>query len=269
MKKIFLSLLVLIPVFAVLSCKFKLKEEELLPKPTVRYNKEVTISILKKSSTTKYINIYRKDKTEDSETPIGIVYPKSDESYIFSDDLVFSNHEYSYRVRYSDEDGYTYTEWSDPVKITDGYSEYDKLKYSDKTLSFKLDETNYSLKIIGEVYLPEIEDFEKDYKPMLIISCPAKTQLFELSSLEENTIIPLRGNLPSDFIARDITIKGILAQKVTYTKSENDSKKDIESILWTEPSEVTVLNSKGNTIFIPELSGSDGIDYSRSAAFYD
>lgn len=214
-------------------CNFSYEPNNQYTAPTVSYNNTViVISIPKKTNTTKYISIYRIDITESLSSHeneeeniqnIGIIYPKfadtSSSSYIFYDSHIIKNHSYKYRIRYTDIDENAYTKWSQDVIAKDGYDSYIQMTYNTNNAYLSYDKTSYSLKISGSIIPPSIENFDEDFKPMLIIKTDEKTQVFPIQSIEQDTLIHLRSILPPSFLDTPITITGIVPQKYIYVNS--------------------------------------------------
>ena len=222
------------------SCNFSYEPINQSSPPTVDYNnKAIVISIPKKINTAKYISIYRIDTTENSSDNeneniqnIGILYPQFSDTvgtaFIFYDSYILKNHSYKYQIRYTDSDEYIYTKWSNDIIAKDGYDSTTQMTYDTKNAYLSYDDTFYSLKISGKIIPPTIENFDEDFKPMLIIKTEEKTQVFPVQSIEEGTTLQLRGILPSSFLDRPITIVGIVPQKNTYVNSSISTNRAID-----------------------------------------
>ena len=222
------------------SCNFSYEPINQSSPPTVDYNnKAIVISIPKKINTAKYISIYRIDTTENSSDNeneniqnIGILYPQFSDTvgtaFIFYDSYILINHSYKYQIRYTDSDEYIYTKWSNDIIAKDGYDSTTQMTYDTKNAYLSYDDTFYSLKISGKIIPPTIENFDEDFKPMLIIKTEEKTQVFPVQSIEEGTTLQLRGILPSSFLDRPITIVGIVPQKNTYVNSSISTTRAID-----------------------------------------
>ena len=222
------------------SCNFSYEPINQSSPPTVGYNnKAIVISIPKKINTAKYISIYRIDTTENSSNDeneniqnIGILYPQFSDTvgtaFIFYDSHILKNHSYKYQIRYTDSDEYIYTKWSNDIIAKDGYDSTTQMTYDTKNAYLSYDDTFYSLKISGKIIPPTIENFDEDFKPMLIIKTEEKTQVFPVQSIEEGTTLQLRGILPSSFLDRPITIVGIVPQKNTYVNSSISTNRAID-----------------------------------------
>lgn len=261
------------------TCKLSLEDTELLKKPvvsnsTTKYS--INISISKLNDETKYIHIYRQDTSlEKPETVnIGVLYPEgfeaSENSYIFTDELLYKNHTYKYKVRYCDNDGYHYTDWSNEIKVSETQSAFDdtvNFSYiSNSTVYFWYHDEFYTLSLNGNLTAPTFEGAE-DFSPMLIIETSTRTELFLLPSIEDTTTVNLRGGiLPSNFLGTELKFKGIVGQKKIYANPDAEEGEDkiVKFIIWTPPTEIPLMNYS-DKIIIPTLEGNTGIDYSRSA----
>lgn len=257
-----LSFSVLLVLF--FGCNISIEDEILLDKPTCKMTgNEISISLPKESSDTSYINIYREDITKDDGeiSNIGIIFATDNSIYFFSDPLIIKNHEYKYYARYREGNEYFKTEWSDSIKATNGYNESDLLKYDVSSAQLTLNKTDYTLKIEGTINSPVITNFSTEYTPMIIIKNADKTQVFSLKSVADGSIISLFGTLPSEYIDTPIKIVGICAQKINYSDEE---KKNIESVLWSDSSNIKLTGCTDNTFTISSSKETDGFDYTRS-----
>lgn len=269
MKKI-ITVALSIFAFLAVSCNFTFAGEDLLTKPDVeKKDSVISISVPRQNNSTRYINLYRKDCEDSDETVVslGMIYPDNYESigsaYIFMDSLVHKDHKYTYRARYFDGSDYYYTEWSNEIIAAGGFNEDKLLKYKNTDATLLLNETDYTLKITGTIGNADIPDFDKEYKPMIIISSDEKTEIFQIESVADGTLISLRGILPLDFFDKKIRIDGIVGQKIDAINTD-DSEADpiIKSLIWTEPTEIELTGYKNNTFIIPSVAGSDGVDFS-------
>ncbi len=272
----YISIAILALTFS--SCKLKVEDESLYDKPTVHISDDqiVTIIIEKVSVDTKYINLYRREKKSEQVSNIGILFhPQAlvnEKNYIYDDTLVQVNHSYDYRARYKINGKYYFTDWSDTIEIKDGIkacAEDDKLTYqvgSDAKLIFK--DTDYTLTIDGTIAPPTFDDFSiKNFKPVLVFQSDKLTQAFPIDSIAHNTQISLRGTLPPEFLDTQISVKGIVGQRIVLV-DEKDTSEDPEKkmIIWTEPAKIKVQGAgKSETFTIPSQSGTAGMDYSDTA----
>lgn len=256
------------------SCNLRLEDTSLSDKPGVNVtSNQITLIIPKISADTKYINVYRRDKDNDTIVNIGVLYhpqalENDNKNYCYIDTLVTTGKFYDYRVRYYSRGEYTYSEWSDKIKIETGTASYAStyhLSYQANNATLIYDRTNYTLTIDGTIIEPDFSEFTSEhYKPMLIIKSPDATQAFEINSTADGTVITLRGMLPLDFLDKDLTIEGIVGQKTIYddpTKPEDE--RQIKSVVWTAPTVITLFGAGSNKINVPAQTGSAGLDYSR------
>ena len=269
--------------FSLLGCKLKVEEEkeELVQKPDLRnIDGRVTLIIPKINSKTYYINIYRKDGS--NEEIVGVIYPKEipseDITYDFIDKLVIENEEYKYQIRYHDSDGFHYSDWSDELKvqnITGAYPAGTVLVYGleNTNTKFQFSETDFTLKVIhGAITAPSaITNFSTDYIPALVIKSGSDIRAFEIKTDPEDFLngtnpISMRGLLPNDFKDKDISIVGLVGETKEYINpAETDETKLIAKyIRWTPVKSISVSGHSGGTIMVPSESGSKGHDLSRS-----
>lgn len=274
---------------SLLSCKLKTEEEDLLDKPGVNITEnQVTLIIPKTSNSTKYINVYRRDKQTDEIVNAGMLFhPQSLENdkknYCFIDTLIQKNHAYDYRVRYCTDGEYYYTAWSDKIYIEDTYNAYDdNVNLAFRTTSgseFDIiyEPTDFSLQILYDIIEPDFPEYStQNYKPMLIVKNSESTQVFEIANTNHDYKIPLRNMLPADFLDTDISFVGIVGQKTIFDDDTNDilenndtnhdGKPDEEKlnkiVIWTDPTPLTI-NPSAEIVNIPSQSGTTGLDYGR------
>lgn len=275
---------------SLLSCKLKTEEEDLLDKPGVNITEnQVTLIIPKTSNSTKYINIYRRDKQFDEDINIGVIYhPQAlgndGKNYVFIDSLIKKNHAYDYRVRYCTDGEYYYTAWSDKIYIEDNYNAYEEsvnltFRTTSGTDLFDLlyEPTDFTLLINSTIVAPEFPEYtSQNFKPMIIVTNGESTQVFEIPALTQNTKIALRSLLPADFLDTDISFVGIVGQKTIFDDDTNDvlenndtnhdGKPDEEKlnkiVIWTDPTPLTI-NPSAEIVNIPSQSGTTGLDYGR------
>ena len=222
------------------SCKLKIEDESLYDKPAVSITKDqVTFVISRVSVDTKYINIYRRDKQNDEVYNIGILFHpeallEDNKNYIYVDSLVKEGHSYDYRVRYRINDEYFYSEWSNKIEVTsenNAYEESVNLTYQANGATLIYEKTDFTLKIDGNMTAPDFPEFStENFKPMLIFKSDKLTQAFEIASIADDTIIELRGLLPSEFLDTNISILGIVAQKIIYDDDTFEDDADGDGI---------------------------------------
>ena len=255
------------------ACNISLEDTELMRKPDIYpSSRQVTLTIHKINSSTDYINVFRSE-SGGREITCGLIYTKDHPNvttYPFSDTLIKEGKKYKYRVRYHDPKGYYYSAWTDELKIEDinAYNSSAELTYTSGNTKFSINSTDYTLSLTSALTAPSaISDFDK-YIPMLIATAGDKTQIFEVTDdfISATDSISLRGLLPLDFMDRDITISGILAQKkeLLHPDETDENKQKMQFIIWTEPVEFGIQGKNNNTINVPSQSGAAGYDY-RSA----
>ena len=271
MKKYFLLTVLTIFTFIFTACNFQLSGTNYVTKPDVSLSTtpgEIIIAIPKLSSSTQYINIYRKksDAGDSTILNIGILYPDkyptTETAYIFKDNLVVVNQEYVYRIRYRDEEGYTTSNWSDKIASDSStYTASDVLAYG--TAGFYYAEDTCTLEMDGTPASPSaISNFSTEYNPMLIISTSSKTQLFAINSVADGELYRLKSFLPEDFYDTPITIVGILAEK---KETDSSTPPQVKCIHFTEPTEIPIQGYSDRTFTVSTTSSSSGVDYSRAA----
>ena len=274
---IFLFLITFLGI-TLFSCKLEFDDTNLYDKPGVDLSdKQVTLIIPKVNSKTKYLNVYRRDKETDVVTTIALLnHPlallNDNKNYRFIDKLIKDGHSYDYRVRYNIDGEYYYTKWSDVIEIK--ASEFDSCYFESVNLTFKT--TGVSLKynkdkqtieINGTIVEPDFPEYITDsYYPMLIIQSETATQTFALPSIASGTTLPLLGLLPPEFQDTELTINGIVGQKMIF---DDDSKpiedRLIKEVIWTEPTAIKVTGvGSSQKIVVPSQLGTDGFDYSAS-----
>ncbi len=276
MKKNFIRTFITLSIFSLafasflLACNFDFSGKDLLTKPDVEAKDSlISISIPRRSSDTKYVNVYRKDVNDSDGTIVnlGLLYPSSLEDvgsvYIFIDTLVKKDSTYIYMARYCEADGYYSTEWSNEIKTTGGYDKNASLSYKSGSGYFTIS-TDFHLTVHGSINPADITNFETDYKPMLIASTAEKTQTFELPSIENGTSISLRGLFPADFFETDVTIYGITGQKNEYV-DDNAENLVVKRIFWCEPTEISIKGNADKTVKLSSQNGVNGLDYSKKA----
>ncbi len=257
------------------SCKLKVEEESLYDKPGVNVTaNQVTVIIPNINTDTKYINVYRRDKQNDEQVNIGIMYypyalENDNKNFCYIDTLVTAGHSYQYKVRYCINGEYYYTDWSDAITIQASYNCYAEstnLKYQTSGGYIVFESTDSTITFNGTVTAPDFPEFSTEgYKPMLIIKSSSQTQAFAISAeaITNHTAIELIGLLPQSFLDTDITIEGIVGQKTNYV-DPSDTNSGIKSVIWTEPASITVQGAGSDCIInIAPETGSDGFDYSR------
>lgn len=258
------------------SCKLKIEDSTLYPKPDVNVAPPyITVTIPSISSNTNYLNIYRRDKDNDEIIPIGLLFnPTAIEddhkNFFFKDTMVKKDHSYDYRVRYLVDGEYFYTKWSEVKEASATeftYTDSDNFKYQTEGAYLLFESLDNTLTIKGTITEPSYSGFTSDYKPMLILKSSSETQTFKLTNITDGLRITLSSEtLPPNFLDTDFTIEGIVGQKVDYVDN-NDPKPDEKKIVyWTEPATIDVRGAGSTKIInIPSQNGgSEGIDISLS-----
>lgn len=273
---------------SIFSCKLKMEDEDLYDKPGVNITQnQVTVIIPKVGNGTKYINVYRRDKQNDEAINIGILYhPQALENdgknYCYIDSLITKSHSYEYRVRYYIDGEYYYSEWSDKIFIESTYNAYDEsvnLAYRANGCYLEYEPTDYSLTFRGNIQTPSFTEYSsQNYKPMLIVQCGDKTQVFDVPAITDTTKVALRSILPSDFFDTDISIQGIVAQRTIFDDDSDDELLDNDTnsdgvpdtdkqkkvIIWTAPTSLELVGAgSAKLINIPSQTGTAGLDYGR------
>ena len=188
----------------------------------------------------------------------------------YTDSLVLQNHSYDYMVRYYSDGEYYYSAWSEIIEVETGTYSYPagtSLKFETSGAKLIYEKSNHTLTINGTITIPGITNFATEYYPMLIIKSETATQTFLISSIADGTDIPLVGMLPQEFLDTDITIQGIVGQKLEFDDiSKPVNEWQLKSVSWTEPAPITVIGAGSSKIInIPSQNGSEGFDYSRKA----
>ena len=259
------------------ACKLDLEDTDLMDAPEASTaNNQVSIIIPRLNNDIKYINVFRKDSAKSNIESIGIVFSKAliDKNYFFVDELVKENHKYKYKVRYCDSSGYYESKWSNEISTKDkafAANESVKMKYTTTGVKLNYNKDDYTLKIEGTIGTPDftgyadVTDDPTDplYEPRLVISKNGRSEAIKISSIENNTVIPLRNILPSYFQDTNITILGLVAQKTDYIdRSLAADKRVKKSVIWTELAEIQLKgNGSSTTLYIPSQVGEAGLDY--------
>ena len=287
-------------LFSLSSCTFEITEKKRIADPDViNTSNGITITLKNSNSDTMHINIFRQDVTNlindngTSDEPvinIGIVFPymkgkensTNNNTFTFEDENVIKGHKYRYCARlYSEADGYTYTNWTSPIKVINGItSETTRISYGvPQSTKFVYDAAAKTITINGNITNPVgFEDkgtdyFKNNYKPALVFSNNKETRVFEVESLENETVIYLSGLFPQDFHDVEVTFLGIIAQKVVSEIVPKTKETIIQRIIWTEITSLTNSGQnkpfvdkkgdavEGNKIFLESQYGQSGYDY--------
>ena len=259
------------------ACKLSLEDTELTDAPEVSTEKnQVSIIIPRLNNETKYINIFRKDSSKTDIESIGMIFPNAliNRNYFFVDDLVIQDHKYKYKVRYCDNNGYFESKWSNEISTKDknfAKPSSAKMTYTTDGVRFNYSKTDYTLTIEGTISKPDFDGYadEEDdatdplYKPMIIVSTSERSEAIPISSIANNTVIPLRNILPLYFQNTNISIIGLVAQKNEYVDRSVDADKRVTtSVAWTELAGISIRgNGSSSTLYIPSQEGEEGLDY--------
>lgn len=258
------------------SCKLDVKPENTVHRPDVEVQDDsILITGTYSSSDIQYINIYRKDITNNgSFENIGIIFPSgfnaANKTFSFTDKTYANGNKYVYSYRfYEGKFSYYHSGESDEVTApASGSATVSitvdpalKLKYSDSVKEIALDGTDPS-------------GLPSDYDFAMVISNGSKTQCFHLANYQweakdsSGTLVStkawnLQVLLPEDFLNTEIEVLGIVGQKKVLNGASA-----VQRIFWTSLYQIpvnnatnTILNNKF-TVSIP--TGTNGIDYGYS-----
>lgn len=282
-------------LFSLISCTFEITDKKRIADPDVNItSKGILVSLKNSNSDTLHINIFRQDVTNlindngTSDEPvinIGIVFPymkgnsTNNTTFVYEDTNVIKNRKYRYCARlYSEVDGYTYTNWTTTIKADNGIvSNTSRISYGiPQTTKFIYDKDAKIITISGDIVNPTGMDegvFEENFTPAFVFASDKETRVFEVESIEDQSIIYLGSLLPVEFYNTNITFLGIIGQKVeNYTILKTKETK-IQRIIWTELSVVppeAFVDKKGDAVpdkkvFLESEYGQSGYDYT----FYD
>lgn len=290
-KNIGISIIIAL-LFCFVSCKDS-DDDKVVQKPSVNIRTDcitVSISIKEKSS---YVNLFRALYDETTKKPaiktdgslkevfnIAEFYniDSSVSSFSYDDKILVSGVKYTYCIRYYLNGEYVYTGWSTwPTKSdstedenapTTSYSSINSFKFAVPTTSYFEFDKNYSNLTLKNGPIDKIDLFDT-YTPCVIISSGEKTRTFKVSSsiakgsgITDGFIIGLREILTQDFFDKDLTLVGILYEKI----EEKPNGEKFNRVMWCLPSPVMIKDSKGTelkTVNIKFNSSTDNnYDYS-------
>lgn len=256
------------------SCKLDVKPENTLHRPDVEVqNTSILVTGTYTSSDIQYINIFRKDITN-NENPIniGIIFPSGfnaeNKTFSFLDTTATDGNKYVYFCRYYEgKFGYYQTEDSEEIIAPTGGAPVEvtvdpalKLKYSDNVKELELDGTS-----------PTFSVSVTDYDFALVATNGKETQCFYLANYEwkakdkSGTLVSttkwnLQVLFPESFLNTEIEILGIVGQRKVINAEDK-----VQRIFWTplvsipvDDTNHTIQNNKF-TVSIPK--GTNGIDY--------
>ncbi len=280
-------------LFSLLSCSFEITEKKRISDPDLTSSEAgITITLKNNNQDTLYVNIYRQDVTEilneslASANPasteydcIGIVFPyeksnsTSNATFVYEDNYVIAGRKYRYCARlYSSVDGYTYTKWTPFFTAKNGLLGSDSTfyYYTQAEQSLVYNEISKTIKVAGEFDnpkgLPE-GTYEASFTPAFVFQANESRRVFEIESLEVDSVIYLSSLLPLDFHDADIKFIGIVGQKVFSEKSPKDNTTKTQKVIWTTLCPVKLydknnLEIPNNVIHLASEHGADGFDFS-------
>ena len=280
MKKTDLSLLFCALLTAVLlcGCKFNLSDSKYLDRPDVLVRDgyfEIIAPYI--SANTESITIYRQnvhDKTDTEIERVAIVYPKgiedtSDQTMHYDDERVLVAQEYRYYLRFTDKNGErNRTEWSEKKVLTNGGASAANLLAYSVTVDYTYNPETMILALpSGTDFTAPADTVIKDidsYKPALVLQTGDIIQVFEVPG-EDTTHVNLKSLLPTNFLYTDVSLLGIVGQKIeTNSKNPEISK----CVSWTNLTPIKVKNAAGNTLATFRLEpeyGTEGRDYTTTS----
>lgn len=288
-------------LFSLISCTFEITDKKRITDPeTTNTSNGITVTLKNSNTDTLYVNIFRQDTTnvldlDNNDNPIiniGVLFSyvkgnsTNNNTFTFEDENVIKGHKYRYCARlYSEADGYTYTNWATPLKATKGLvSDTSRISYGiPQSTKFVYDIAAKTITINGDITDPVgMEDkgdnyFKNNYKPAFVFASGKETRVFEVDSIENESVIYLSSLLPQEFHNVEIKFLGIVAQKVDSEIVSKTKETIIQRIVWTEIS--SLLNDAqnkpfvdkrgdaiiGNIILLESEYGQSGYDYT----FYD
>lgn len=288
MKKTLFKLFILFPLLAsfstsFLGCSFEILEKQLINRPDLNNSSNgIDISLKNSSIDTLYVNIYRQDvtnfvdetKSTEPIVNIGIIFAQENNStFVYQDNYVIKGKKYRYRARlYSQNDGYTFTNWTEGFTATAGINEINtRMTYGiPSSTKFVYDEDEKKITVSGEIFKPNFlseEDYDKSFLPALIFQTENGTTAFKIDNLNNNKVINLTSFLPLDFQNIDIKFLGIIGQKTELYKDKKTGEDKNQRIIWTEIAQIPLYNKNGilienQTIKLQTQYGEDGFDYS-------
>ncbi len=264
-------------IFSFTSCAPNFIDSEYRKAPNVEYNSagNITISVPKINSETKYITIYRFNASNENPSnstngvPIGMINTQTytEDSYTFLDSYANNERSYCYRLKYYiSEDNISFTNWSKKISITkdtqtyglDYDLTYEKidLKYDEVSNILTLD----SIPTFTSSASSEIKSsFEQN--PYIALECyDGNTKIDSVLmpfSIYDDKTLNVRNFVPEKFLSYEIRILGFVSIEHSKFIFDEDDKKIIRQYTFTEPSEVTGITS----FTISNSSENQGIPY--------
>lgn len=275
MKKILVLFFVSLIAALTLSCNLiSIQDQDTFDAPIPnQQSTSISVSIRKFSSETKYITLYRRDITNNTEADaviekIALLYPSEypdGASYSFEDIYTLANHKYQYKVRYCEPDGYYPSSWSITVTPPTGYGYVDAsaLRYNTSGVRFIYSDSDFTMRINGTIVSPQIPNYLTEWHPVMAFQTDKVSQVYTLSNIADGTVISMAGLLTSDFYNTDVKVLGILGEKIVYNrKTPNDTNPPIKCVIWTLPTTIEIQGHSSNIIKIKAQTGTTGYDYS-------
>lgn len=287
MKKTYFSLFLCSLFIALMNfgCKIDLTEDNYLERPDV-VAKSGYIEIRGRyiNSNTDTITIFRQDVQSSTNTPVervaiffmeGIEDP-SDQTFIYNDERVISGGEYRYYLIFQNKDGTrNRTKWSDKKLISVAASGNADIAFTVTNKHYEFNPTSLELTLegSGSITAPGntvIKDID-DYDPALVFQAGDRIQVFKIGAMSHfPTVldtIDLRAHLPEYYYNKEVTLLGIVGQKIE-TNSSDPLK--IKCVSWTKITPIDVKDEHNNDCnpFTLELKFGkehDVFDYSTNA----
>lgn len=250
----------------------------------------IKISPKRLNDDTEYINIYRREYLGEKDGKpsygpvynIGLLYPsefdKNNASYMYEDLYVVAGKSYEYRARYYDsfEEDYYTSPWTEAFTTLCGKSFDSDLIFSAGQAFLAFEESPYpNIKLCNSNTITNFDTLKAEgFSLALALSTDVETQIFKLEDqfISGDVSLNLLTFLPVDFYKKgeefkDITVVGLVGQKIETNKVENDQGIEIEKnkrIYWTLPVAISVVQgSQPCTSFKVEThSGENGFDFS-------
>ncbi|MBO4858598.1 MAG: hypothetical protein J5527_08790 [Treponema sp.] len=280
-------------LFSLLSCSFEITEKKRISDPDLTSTESgITVTLKNNNQDTLYVNIYRQDVTEilnessASSNPapteydcIGIVFPyeksnsTSNATFVYEDNYIITGHKYRYSARlYSSTDGYTYTNWTPFFTAKNGLLASDSTfyYYTQAEHPFVYNEIAKTITVSGDIDKPtglSEGTYEASFVPALVFQANDNRRVFQIESLDVNSVIYLSSLLPLDFHDADIKLIGIVGQRVFSEKAPKSDVTKTQKVIWTSLCPIKLydrnnLEIPNNVIHLTSEHGDDGFDYS-------
>lgn len=244
-RKFFNILILLSFSFAFISCSEEEEKEDcIITANPSSSSDEIIISAPYMEGLT-YINIFRKIADSDKSYNIGQIITLADKNknmtYNFSDNLLVADIDFRYRARFLVNGIYQYSEWSDLVSTTKSdFTDLPKVSVSGTDVYFEFDNEKGILTLKGATDAsgndPELgyptEGSFYDFTICLAINNGNITRIFTVTEegkvLANDSTISLYSILNEAFYNKELSLKGVVLQKITETYEKN---KDTTSAL--------------------------------------